>query len=57
MLHTVVRWSLGVHGLIHIVETFLNIYESAYYSACLSLFSSIIMILGAFIDSQHHKSD
>jgi len=55
MFHRVVRYSLGIHGIIHIIETGLNIYESAYYSAFLSLFSSAIMILGAFIDYEHHK--
>ena len=49
MRHTVVRWSLAAHGTIHVAETFLNVYEKAYYSAGLSLFSSIIMLLGAFI--------
>lgn len=53
--HRVIRWALAGHGIIHVAETILNIYERAYLSACLSLFSSAIMILGAFIDFQHHK--
>ena len=55
VFHRVVRYCLGIHGIIHVIETGLNIYESAYYSAVLSLFSSTIMILGAFIDHEHHK--
>ena len=53
--HKVIRWALAGHGIIHVAETILNIYERAYLSACLSLLSSTIMILGAFIDLQHHK--
>lgn len=44
------KWALGAHGLIHVIETFLNIYEKAYYSACLSLLSSTLMLLSAFVD-------
>ena len=55
MLHKTVRWGLGIHGFIHLFETALNIYEGAYYSAILSALSSTLMILGALIDSQHHK--
>ena len=42
-------------GFIHIVETIMNIFEGAYYSALLSLFAGFIMIAGAYIDSSHHK--
>lgn len=55
MLHKVVRTLLGLHGSFHIIETGLNLYEGAYLSATLTLFSSIIMILGAYIDYEHHK--
>ena len=55
MLHKTVRYLLGLHGAFHIIETLLNLYEGAYMSAALTLFSSIIMLLGAFIDHQHHK--
>ena len=41
--------------VVHIFETFLNIYEKAYMSACLSLFAGSLMIAGACIDSSHHK--
>ena len=55
MLHKVVRFLLGLHGSFHVVETVLNLYEGAYLSAVLTLFSSVIMILGAYIDYEHHK--
>ena len=55
MLHKVVRTLLSLHGLFHVFETGLNLYEGAYLSAALTLFSSIIMLLGAFIDYEHHK--
>ena len=55
MLHKAVRTLLGLHGSFHIIETGLNLYEGAYLSAALTLFSSVIMILGAYIDYEHHK--
>ena len=35
--------------MLHVAETVLNLYEGAYYSAVLSLLSSVIMVLGAFL--------
>ena len=55
MLHKTVRYLLGLHGLFHVIETALNLYEGAYLSAALTLFSSIVMLLGAYIDYSHHK--
>ena len=55
MLHKVVRSLLSLHGIFHVVETGLNLYEGAYLSAALTLFSSIVMLLGAYIDHEHHK--
>ena len=55
LFHKFIRWALGLHGLIHIVETITNIIEQAYWSATLSLISSVIMICGAYIDYDHHK--
>ena len=55
--HTFVRWALGIHGSIHIVETFLNLYEKAYMSAALTLFAGLLMIAGAAIDSSHHTEE
>ena len=52
-----IRWALGVHGSIHIVETLLNIYEQAYMSATLSLMAGLLMIAGACIDSGDHKGE
>ena len=48
-LHTFIRCALGLHGILHVAETVLNLYEGAYYSAVLSLLSSVIMVLGAFL--------
>tara|TARA_B000000557_G_scaffold261287_1_gene260031 strand:- start:134 stop:301 length:168 start_codon:yes stop_codon:yes gene_type:complete len=55
MLHKIVRYLLGLHGLFHIIETGLNLYEKAYLSALFTLVSSIIMLLGAYIDYEHHN--
>ena len=55
MLRKVVRTLLGLHGFFHVVERGLNLYEGAYLSAALTLFSSIIMLLGAYIDYEHQK--
>jgi uncharacterized membrane protein len=52
--HSFVRWALGIHGSIHIIETFLNLYEKAYMSALLTLFAGSLMLAGAYIDSSHH---
>lgn len=55
--HKFIRWALGIHGSIHIIETLLNIYEEAYMSAALSLLAGGLMIAGACIDSSHHKQE
>lgn len=55
MLHKVVRLLLSLHGFFHVIETGLNLYEGAYLSALLTLFSSIVMLLGAYIDYDHHN--
>lgn len=52
--HIFIRWGLGIHGSIHIVETIANVYEGAWISACLSLFAGFLMIAGACIDMTHH---
>ena len=52
--HTFIRWALGFHGAIHIIETVLNIYEKAYMSAVTSLLAGLLMLAGAYIDSSHH---
>ena len=56
LFHKFIRWALGIHGLIHVAETILNIVEEAYLSALLSFISSIIMICGAYIDYEHHNN-
>ena len=57
LFHKFIRWALGIHGGIHIVETALNIYEEAWMSAFMSLAAGLIMIAGALIDSGHHKEE
>ena len=56
-VHKIIRWPLGAHGIIQIIEPALNIYESAYMSAFFSLFSGSLMVAGAMLDSSHHKDD
>jgi hypothetical protein len=56
MVHKIIRWALSIHGGIHIFETAINVYESAYLSATLSMFSALIMFGGAYIDRQHHSN-
>jgi hypothetical protein len=48
---------LGLHGIIHIFEMFLNLYEGAVLSALLTAFSGSVMILGALIDMSHHQGE
>ncbi len=52
-----IRWGLGIHGVIHVIETAANIYESAWISAALSAFAGFIMIAGACVDLNHHGED
>ena len=53
-VHKIIRWLLGAHGVIHILEMCMNLYEGAVLSALLTAFSGSIMILGALIDMSHH---
>lgn len=53
--HLIVRWGLGVHGAVHIIEFALNLWEQAWVSAIFTLLAGSLMLAGAFIDSQHHK--
>ena len=55
--HKLVRWGLGIHGTIHVVEFGLNLYEGALLSATLTLLAGLLMISGALIDSNHHSED
>ncbi len=55
LFHSIIRWGLGVHGVIHVAETLVNIYEQAWYSAGLSALAGFLMIAGACIDFSHHK--
>lgn len=54
--HMIIRCGLAAHGIIHILETAVNIYEQAWISATLSALAAFLMIAGALIDSSHHKA-
>ena len=53
LFHTFIRWGLGIHGSIHVIETAVNMYEKAWISAALSAFIAFLMIAGALIDSNN----
>ena len=55
MIHRLIRWGLGIHGVIHVGEFAANILEKAWVSASLSILAAAIMLGGAFIDYDHHK--
>ena len=57
LLHSVIRWALGIHGVIHFIEMCVNIYEAAWISACLTAISGSIMIAGALLDLSHHQGE
>lgn len=57
LFHMFIRWGLGAHGFIHIIETGFNIYERAWISAAISAFLGFLMIAGATIDMTHHRGD
>ena len=53
--HLVIRWGLGIHGSIHMIEFALNLIEGAWASAFFTLIAGGLMLSGALIDYQHHK--
>ena len=55
--HKIIRWLLGIHGVIHFIEMFVNLYERAWISACLTAFTGSIMIAGVLLDLSHHKGE
>jgi len=57
LFHRIVRWGLGIHGAIHIIEFILNLIEGAWMSAFFTLLAAFLMLSGAFIDHQHHIED
>ena len=57
LFHLIVRWGLGIHGVVHIVEFVLNLFEQAWISAFFTLLAGSLMLAGAFIDSQHHSEE
>ena len=52
LFNLAVRWGLGVHGLIHLTEFVLNLYERAWISAVFTFIAAFLMISGALIDYQ-----
>ena len=56
-LHTVVRWLLGVHGMVHFIEMCVNLYEHAWISASLTAFTGSIMIVAVLLDLSHHQGE
>lgn len=57
LFHSLIRWGLGIHGAIHVVETAVNIYEHAWISASISAFVAFLMLAGALIDLSHHHEE
>ena len=57
MFHKLVRWGLGIHGIIHVTEFLLNLYEGAILSSIFTLLAGLLMISGALIDASHHNED
>lgn len=55
--HRIIRWGLGIHGIIHVAETIANIFEGAWISAGLSALAGFLMIAGACIDLSHHGKE
>ena len=47
-LNLVVRWGLGIHGAIHMVE-FINLIEHAWMSAFFTLIAGSLMLAGALL--------
>lgn len=56
-LHLLVRWGLGIHGIIHLAEFVLNIFEHAWASAFFTLLAAALMLSGALIDYHHHAEE
>ena len=57
LFYAFVRWGLGIHGVIHLVEFVLNLLEGAWVSAIFTFVAAFLMISGAAIDNQHHKEE
>ena len=55
--HLLVRWGLGIHGIIHLAEFVLNIVEQAWASAFFTLLAAALMLSGALIDYHHHTEE
>lgn len=57
LFHKIVRWGLGLHGAIHIIEFSINLWEGAWASAIFTFLAGSLMLSGALIDYQHHSVD
>tara|TARA_B100000424_G_scaffold239677_1_gene206589 strand:+ start:261 stop:443 length:183 start_codon:yes stop_codon:yes gene_type:complete len=57
LFHSFVRWGLGIHGVIHLVEFVLNLFEGAWMSAIFTFVAGFLMLSGAVIDYQHHEEE
>lgn len=51
------EYILGLHGVLHIFEFGIAIYEEAYITASFAAFGAITMLLGSyFLGHNHHHS-
>ncbi len=57
LFHAFVRWGLGIHGIIHLVEFVLNLLEGAWISAIFTFVAAFLMLSGAVIDYHHHEKE
>tara|TARA_R110001599_G_scaffold257802_1_gene458116 strand:- start:543 stop:749 length:207 start_codon:yes stop_codon:yes gene_type:complete len=57
LFHSIVRWGLGLHSILHLIEFCINLFEGAYISACFTLLAGLLMLSGAMIDYHHHVED
>lgn len=52
IIQTVVKWLLGLHGMLYVVEFFVYLLEGTYWSASINLFSGLLMITGGLLLSR-----
>jgi hypothetical protein len=48
------EFALGAHGILHIFEFGVAIYEEAYITASIAAFGAITMLLGSYFLGHHH---
>ncbi len=49
------EFALGAHGILHIFEFGVAIYEEAYITASIAAFGAITMLLGSYFLGHHHQ--